>query len=75
MLFYRAKEEPHWMAYRAVGVVDYSMVKGELFTARELERFGFNRLMSYLEPVEISKRATYWCFGRRYAFADLDNRE
>lgn len=77
MLFYRVKKGApdcfFWNVYtrRCIG----NLISGELYTAKEMEKRGFSVYVDYFEPVEISKRATYWCFGRRYALADLDNRK
>ena len=44
------------------------MVGGELHTARELLKYGFNP--DAFERVEISRRRTFWSFGARFAIED-----
>lgn len=40
------------------------LVKNELFTHREVQKYGIHH--SKLAPVEVSKRKTYFCFGARF---------
>ena len=39
-------------------------VGGELYTAKEIERQKLN--LAYMEPVEVSQRKIFWCFGCRF---------
>lgn len=42
----------------------YSLVMGELLTRTEINKRNVD--MRYVEPVEVSKREVYWCFGCRF---------
>ena len=68
MLFYRVKKEGDGM-----DVYDHTrrryvtqLIAGELYTAKEIARHNLGIYSRFFEPVEVSKRATYWCFGARY---------
>lgn len=64
MLYYRVKPEfdqrrkkndPHGCDF---------YISNELYTAKEVEKQGLN--LNFLEPVQISKQKTFFCFGARF---------
>ena len=77
MTYYRVKPEYDNTRYtrtdKRTGRTTWGgfLIANELYTLRELERMaenGCKRLEPYkFEPVEISKRRVYWCFGARFA--------
>lgn len=62
MLYYQVK--PQFDNYRKPGKTFDIYVARELYTPKEVERYHLNK--DYLQPVEISKRKTYFFFGARF---------
>lgn len=68
MKYYQVTEEPkggeiylHSLNYW------HSLVKGELYTAKELKKLNINPCSKFFTPVEVSRRKIYWFFGARFA--------
>jgi len=40
-------------------------IGNELYTEKEAEKLRLNQ--AFLEPIEVSKKKIYWCFGARFA--------
>lgn len=43
------------------------LIQNELYTEKEIIRFGMEYLKGKLEVVDISRRRIYWSFGARFA--------
>lgn len=43
------------------------LIREELYTPREIERFGMSYLKDKLEEVEISRKRIFFSFGARFA--------
>lgn len=64
MLFYKAKREVHDY------FTGYTTIENELVTQKEKDT-KFRYLMDdVFEPVNISKKKTFWCFGARFEIKD-----
>ena len=49
------------------GDVYWELVRNELYTPKEIERFGMSYLKDKLEEVEISRKKIFFSFGARFA--------
>ena len=49
------------------GDVYWELVRNELYTPKEIERFGMSYLKDNLEEVEISRKKIFFSFGARFA--------
>lgn len=46
----------------------HTLVKDELYTENEVNKYGLN--IHRLQPIEVSKKKTYWFFGARFEIKD-----
>jgi hypothetical protein len=72
MKYYRVKPEyDNLRKYNGKKVLfDGIWIASELYTQKELEKLtkaGFTVLYKYFDPVEISKKQTYFFFGARFS--------
>lgn len=69
MLYYRVKPEcdnkPRFKFHRGGLKIDGIFVANELYTAKEIARYLGG--IAACEPIEVSKKATYFFFGARFS--------
>ena len=62
MIFYKVLEsKSHYCVKKQEHI---ELIKDELLTAKECEKYGLNT--KNMQKVEISLRKTFWCFGARF---------
>ena len=61
MIYYKVSDKMDNFYIRDSG---YTLVKNELLSLKEAQRM--KAPIDKLEPVEISRSKTYWCFGCRF---------
>lgn len=44
----------------------HCLVKGEIFTEREYQKYALDRIKSYLEPIEVKRGRVCFAFGARF---------
>lgn len=70
MLYYRVKTPDK--LYRFNGYLQ--TVRNELYTPKEIAKYsvpdkhGLKMRLEWLEPVKVSKKRIYWCFGARFEY-------
>ena len=64
MLYYKVKPEFDQRRKRNDSRDCDFYIANELYTAKEVEKQGLN--LNFLEPVQISKQKTFFCFGARF---------
>ena len=62
------KEDKRWKGHYSVVI---SLVKGELFTEREAEKYHIPERA--VVKVELPKSKVYWFFGCRFDMGDMEN--
>lgn len=73
MLYYRVKKEFDGKQIFTRSNGGYwelctELVRNALYTARELEKLGIPFTYKGFEPIEISRKKIYFCFGLRFGF-------
>lgn len=61
MLYYKVKPEFDQKKRRDGSI----LIANELYTPREKERFNISN--KAVDPVQVSRKAVYFCFGARFA--------
>lgn len=67
MKYYRVKEEYDNANISTPENVSYYIVARELYTIKEFEKKINKKWINCFELVEVSKKATHWFFGARFA--------